>query len=116
MDDDTLSFRRIVRKGSGPPPSVPLPVPFSETPSLALELATKFPSVFGAHIIDDDQDHVADEEEDTIQSFEFTGELRKLKETGGSDRRSFVEQLENAFCTPPQLELKFGGRRASVAD
>ena len=117
-DDDTLSLRRTVKKGSGPPPSVPLPVPFfSDLPSLATELAMEMPSAFGVHIMDDDQDHVADEEEDTIQSFDFTGELKKLKETGGSDRRSFVEQLENAFRTPPQLELDFKvGGRASVSD
>ena len=70
------------------------------------------------HIMDDDQDNVADEEGDTVQSLDFTGELKKLKETGGFDGQSFVEQLESAFCTPTQLKLNFkvGGGRASVAD
>ncbi|KAH9923820.1 uncharacterized protein B0H18DRAFT_1105173 [Fomitopsis serialis] len=47
-------------------------------------------------------------EDDTKKSFDFTGELRKLNESGGSDRRSFVEQLENAFRTPAKIELEYG--------
>ena len=33
--------------------------------------------------------------EDTKNTFDFTGELKKLNESGASDRRRFVEQLEN---------------------
>jgi len=47
-------------------------------------------------------------EDDTKQSFDFTGELRKLNESGASDRRSFVEQLENAFRTPARVDLRYG--------
>ncbi|PPQ74616.1 hypothetical protein CVT24_004162 [Panaeolus cyanescens] len=50
-------------------------------------------------------------DEDTKKSFDFTGELKKLNESGASDRRSFVEQLENAFRTPAKVDLRcgFGG-------
>ncbi|KAH7906866.1 hypothetical protein BJ138DRAFT_568044 [Hygrophoropsis aurantiaca] len=47
------------------------------------------------------------EEDDTKKSFDFTGELQKLNESGGSDRRSFVEQLENAFRTPAKIDLRY---------
>ena len=47
-------------------------------------------------------------EDDTKKSFDFTGELRKLNESGASDRRSFVEQLENAFRTPARVDLRYG--------
>ncbi|KAH9837979.1 uncharacterized protein C8Q71DRAFT_898946 [Rhodofomes roseus] len=64
----------------------------------------------------DEDDHQADiessptspAEDDTKKSFDFTGELRKLNESGGSDRRSFVEQLENAFRTPAKIGLDYG--------
>ncbi|KIP05270.1 hypothetical protein PHLGIDRAFT_128997 [Phlebiopsis gigantea 11061_1 CR5-6] len=46
-------------------------------------------------------------EDDTKKSFDFTGELRRLTESGASDRRSFVEQVENAFRTPARVELDF---------
>ncbi|KAF5312056.1 hypothetical protein D9619_003769 [Psilocybe cf. subviscida] len=46
-------------------------------------------------------------DDDTKKSFDFTGELRLLNESGGSDRRSFVEQLENAFRTPAKVDLKY---------
>ncbi|KAF7293671.1 hypothetical protein MIND_01147100 [Mycena indigotica] len=39
------------------------------------------------------------------KSFDFTGELQKLNEPGASDRRSSVEQLENAFKTPANIDL-----------
>ncbi|KAJ7585387.1 hypothetical protein C8J56DRAFT_122743 [Mycena floridula] len=42
---------------------------------------------------------------DTKKAFDFMGELKKLNESGASDRRSFVEQLENAFKTPAKIDL-----------
>ena len=44
-------------------------------------------------------------DEDTKNTFDFSGE------SGASDRRSFVEQLENAFQTPAKVDLcyDFGG-------
>jgi len=56
-------------------------------------------------------------DEYTKNTFDFTGELKKLNESGASDRRSFVEQLENAFRTPAKVDLcyDFGGHlRADV--
>ncbi|KAG1731852.1 uncharacterized protein EDB91DRAFT_1252010 [Suillus paluster] len=31
--------------------------------------------------------------------------IEKLNESGGSDRLSFVKQLENMFCTPAKIDL-----------
>ena len=44
-------------------------------------------------------------EEDTKKSFDFTGEIKRLNESGASDRASFVEQLEMAFKTPAKIDL-----------
>ncbi|KIK67170.1 hypothetical protein GYMLUDRAFT_69362 [Collybiopsis luxurians FD-317 M1] len=60
-----------------------------------------------------DMDEMMDvDEDDTKKSFDFTGELQKLNESGGSDRASFVEQLEKAFRTPAKIDLRydFGGQ------
>jgi hypothetical protein len=46
-------------------------------------------------------------EEDTKKSFDFTGEIRRLNESGASDRDSFVEQLEMAFRTPAKIDLHY---------
>jgi hypothetical protein len=85
------------------PPSLPLPI-------------------FHVSLVDDEQNeydidestHTSDE--DTKKSFDFTGELKKLNESGASDRRSFVEQLENAFQTPAKVDLcyDFGGHVRAV--
>jgi serine/arginine repetitive matrix protein 2 len=67
--------------------------------------------VFRAQIFDEDVNHAYVEdsspEDDTKKSFNFTGELKKLNESGASDRRSFVEKLENAFRTPARIDLKY---------
>ncbi|KAF5393347.1 hypothetical protein D9757_000790 [Collybiopsis confluens] len=72
------------------------------------------------HLIDVNDNHAdmdemmmdMDEDDDTKKSFDFTGELQKLNESGGSDRASFVEQLEKAFRTPAKIDLRydFGGQ------
>ena len=79
----------------------------------AEELPTIQLPVFRAQVIDDegelDLDSVhSDAEEDTKKSFDFTGELAKLNESGGSDRRSFIEQVESAFKTPAKIAINFG--------
>ena len=101
----------------------PASEPFSSNPP-AEELPSAPPvlplPVLHVSLIDDEQngydiDEVTDE--DTKKSFDFTGELKKLNESGASDRRSFVEQLENAFRTPAKVDLRydFGGHlRADV--
>ncbi|KAI0692931.1 hypothetical protein C8T65DRAFT_711302 [Cerioporus squamosus] len=112
--DDTLSFRPPPSPGS--PPKTALPVPEPEVGQLA-EAQPEVP-VFQAQLFDteanqaelDDGEHTgpnALSEDDTKKSFDFTGELRKLNESGGSDRASFVEQLETAFKTPARIELGF---------
>ncbi|KAG1727136.1 hypothetical protein EDB19DRAFT_1914356 [Suillus lakei] len=108
--DDTLSFHpnpmiaHPPLPSPGLPPEMPLPSPKGSV--------TEAP-VFRAKVIDED-DHHADIEEagmssedDTKKSFDFTGELQKLNESGGSDRLSFVEQLENAFRTPAKIDLRY---------
>jgi len=72
---------------------------------------------FRASLIDEEDNHPniddggATSDEDTKKSFDFTGGLKKLNESGASDRRSFVEQLENVFRTPAEVDLcyDFGG-------
>jgi serine/arginine repetitive matrix protein 2 len=46
-------------------------------------------------------------EDDTKKSFDFTGEIKRLNESGASDRASFVEQLEMAFKTPAKIDLQY---------
>ncbi|KAF6758956.1 hypothetical protein DFP72DRAFT_164935 [Ephemerocybe angulata] len=53
-----------------------------------------------------DDNLTSSDENYTKRSFDFTGELAKLNESGASDRRSFVEQLENAFKTPAKVDLR----------
>lgn len=56
----------------------------------------------------DEGGHGSESEDDTKKSFDFMGELQKLKEPGGSGRHSFIEQVKNAFKTPARIELGFG--------
>ncbi|KAG2365179.1 hypothetical protein BDR07DRAFT_1470529 [Suillus spraguei] len=108
--DDTLSFNPNLTIAHPPLPSPGLP---PEMPLPLLKGSVTEVPVFCAKIIDED-DHHADVEEagmssedDTKKSFDFTGELQKLNESGGSNRLSFVEQLENAFRTPAKIDLRY---------
>ncbi|PPQ86590.1 hypothetical protein CVT25_006113 [Psilocybe cyanescens] len=69
-------------------------------PSLPPSLPAFHAELVDAHDnhIDIDIDHSSSstEDGDTKKSFDFTGELARLSESGGSDLRCFVEQLENA--------------------
>ncbi|KAJ6514305.1 hypothetical protein C8R47DRAFT_962300 [Mycena vitilis] len=110
--DDTLSFRPPSVHAQLPSPGLPphLPLPGSPSPaSSPLPQHLQLP-VLNIQLIDDEGHHgdidEASSEEDTKKSFDFTGELQKLNESGASDRRSFVEQLENAFKTPAKLDLR----------
>ncbi|GJE99043.1 hypothetical protein PsYK624_152830 [Phanerochaete sordida] len=105
--DKMLTLKRRERAPSpGLPPSTPLPCPEDE-----LELEPEAPQpTFRASLFDEydneaDLDDVSDEEDHTKKSFDFTGELRLLTESGTGDRLSFVEQLENAFRTPADVSL-----------
>ena len=98
------------------PPTDALPIP-SSSPLPLLQLP-----VFHASLIDDEQnrydiDGMNTSDEDTKKTFDFTGELKNLNDSGGSDHRSFVEQLENAFRTPAKVDLFYdvgGHLRADV--
>ncbi|KAG7090453.1 hypothetical protein E1B28_009569 [Marasmius oreades] len=107
--EDTLSFR--------PPPSPPADSSFALVPDVEPDVDScsepeplNLP-IFHANVIDEndnlvDDEITEDESDHTKKSFDFTGELNKLNESGASDRRSFVEQLENAFKTPAKVDLR----------
>ncbi|KAF8996426.1 hypothetical protein BDQ17DRAFT_1364415 [Cyathus striatus] len=107
--DDTLSYRggnNVEGNESPISPSEDM-IPISDVaPRLDMP-------IFRAELVDDAGEHAdVDEggvtsEEDTNKSFDFTGELQKLNESGASDRRSFVEQVENAFKTPAKVDLRY---------
>lgn len=122
MLDDTFSYHDSI---SPPSPGFSL-----FHPSLSMPGRSKFPTqnpkldlvelprfhfvntdsqLQGPNEVDIDADvteSLCTEEGDTKKSFDFTGELKKLNESGGSERKSFVEQLENAFKTPAKVDLK----------
>ena len=112
--EDTVSYRQE-RTASLPvpaamsrPPAIPLP---SIEPS-SFKSASEVP-VFRAFVIDEQNNHhdidesSISSEDDTKKSFDFTGELKKLNHSGVSHRRSFVEQLENAFGTPAGVDMQY---------
>ncbi|KAH0838886.1 hypothetical protein J3R83DRAFT_7313 [Lanmaoa asiatica] len=111
--DDTISFDREPMHPSLPSPGLPpeMPLPVLDNPSPRSSLSET--PVFRATVIDEDDHHAEVEEagtlseDDTKKSFDFTGELQKLNESGASDRRSFIEQLENAFRTPAKVDLRY---------
>ncbi|KAF8429851.1 hypothetical protein L210DRAFT_3652038 [Boletus edulis BED1] len=109
--EDTISLNR--QSAHPPLPSPGLP---PETPLLVLDTTSTRSSlaelpVFRATVINEDEHHVDVEEagtlleDDTKRSFNFTGKLQKLNESGASDRCSFIEQLKNAFRTPAKIDL-----------
>ncbi|KAJ8520630.1 hypothetical protein ONZ45_g2582 [Pleurotus djamor] len=102
--EDTLDFPRSAVTTASPPVDAPLNVSASSD--------YPYPQ-FHAALIDENDHHIdldtcqsSSDDDDTKRSFDFTGELQLLNESGASDRRSFVEQLENAFRTPAKLDLK----------
>ena len=117
--EDTLSYRPECTDGSpvslsmtGPPT---IPLPDIVTSSASSCAPTVEVPVFRASVVDEDDNHAdiddfaaSSSEDDTKKSFDFTGELQKLNQSGASDRRSFVEQLENAFRTPAKIDLRYG--------
>ena len=118
LDDlkDTISFSPaplgLLPPSPGLPPESPLP-----TPAISQACAVRSSgSVKSRHLTpeeghgdDDESDSSSLEENDTKKSFDFTGELKKLSESTGTHRNSFVEQLESAFRTPAKYHLdRFG--------
>ncbi|KIL67250.1 hypothetical protein M378DRAFT_9499 [Amanita muscaria Koide BX008] len=122
-ENDTFSFpipTEAANNSYGPsvlPPTGPLPTASSEASSA---------SVFRVHIIDEDENHIGTlcvSERECTSGFDFTGELKKLDESVGSDSKSFVEQddlvkLNMSTSTSSSNRLngelnasfKFGGR------
>lgn len=87
---------------------VPLVLPFAPTDATILPdepIPVFRAQVFQADPVTGDSDVTSDE--DTKKSFDFTGEIRMLNESGASDRQSFVEQLESAFKTPARIDLRY---------
>ena len=111
--DDTLSFRPSPPPGS--PPKMALPTPDvsthededDEEPQVPVFQAQLFDTEANEAEIDDGECPTSPSDDDTKKSFDFTGELRLLNESGGSDRASFVEQVEQAFKTPGRIQLGF---------
>ncbi|KIY52945.1 hypothetical protein FISHEDRAFT_69402 [Fistulina hepatica ATCC 64428] len=116
--DDTLSFPASAVPSSLPPTSPPAePLPTPEVSVVQNNEDDDSAPVFCANVtvdggdcveLDIEEDHLSEEDQD--KSFDFTNELKKLSESGGSDRLSFVEQLENAFRTPAdsKVDLVYG--------
>ncbi|KAF8269417.1 hypothetical protein EI94DRAFT_1725227 [Lactarius quietus] len=108
--EDTISFSPAqlvhIPPSPGLPPESPLP-----TPVLSQVCAGRSAGSMDSTqpIADDDESDSSSLENDTKRSFDFTGELKKLSESAGTHRHSFVEQLESAFRTPAKYHLdKFG--------
>lgn len=115
--EDTINFGRLsdsLDQGAG--------TPEDESPP-----SSPPPPVFRARVIDesDNQADIIEDEElcaheydenFTKKSFDFTGEINRLTESGASDSRSFMEQLEKAFKSPAKIDLRydFGGEVLTV--
>ena len=89
---------------------IPLEPSLSPSPTDTAILPAEPIPIFRAQVFHVDSgsgDSDATSDEDTKKSFDFTGEIRMLNESGASDRQSFVEQLENAFKTPARIDLRY---------
>lgn len=117
-DDDTLDLNKRLIRVEGDSADVEYPrsiLPPLDFPDLLSEVLG--PPIFDASLGNDtcaledvDEGEHADADldldVDTKQSFDFTGELRRLNESGASDRHSFFEQLECASKTPAMVDLR----------
>ncbi|KAH8836085.1 hypothetical protein DL96DRAFT_107990 [Flagelloscypha sp. PMI_526] len=110
---ETETFTPVQRNlppSPGLPPGEPLPRP--STPGAESSQPLLAPPRFKAHVINSNgipssPSSSSSDGDNTKKSFDFTGELQKLNESGGGDRKSFVEQLENAFKTPAKVDLRY---------
>ena len=92
----------------GLPPKGPLPIPAvmpTSVPPSDRQMISVLRKDEAQPEDRDESDSSSLEENDTRKSFDFTSELKSLSESAGSHRRSFVEQLENAFRTPAKYDL-----------
>jgi serine/arginine repetitive matrix protein 2 len=111
--EDILSLTRapVVCPPPSPglPPESPLPTPVVSQTCAVRSGGPVNSTQLIAEDDDDDESDASLEENDTKRSFDFTGELKKLSENAGTNRHSFMEQLENAFRTPAKYDLdRFG--------
>ena len=112
LTEDTLTSLRqslsLRPPSPGLPPESPLPTPVISHPSV---VHSSFPVIPMPWVDDgqqgdpDESDLSSIEENDTKRSFDFTSEFKRLSESAGSHRHSFMEQLENAFRTPAKYDL-----------
>ena len=118
---DELKFILAARSETGSivenlSPDTPTPAFVPKLSALAdTTPQTNEPPIFRITLTDEDDQNgfgidgesAHSSEEDTKKSFDFTGEIMKLNESGASDRASFVEQLEMAFKTPAKVDLHY---------
>ncbi|KAG6865214.1 hypothetical protein C0991_004415 [Blastosporella zonata] len=111
-DGDTMSFRDVNQEspdvsfvGSTIEHELLSDPPVLELPTFRAQLIDEEEN---EAILDADVDAMSSDEDNTKKSFDFTGEIKKLNESVGSDRQSFVAQLEEAFRTPAKINLRYG--------
>ncbi|KAH8109421.1 hypothetical protein DFH11DRAFT_933783 [Phellopilus nigrolimitatus] len=109
--DRSLDFERSRSPSMYPLPPSPGSPPCMPLPPLELEHRWKPdmpvfrpPSPDEGDETDIDGMELSDDE--TKKSFDFTGELNRLDSSNTSDRRSFVMQLEDAFKTPSNVDIR----------
>ena len=111
-DDCTRRLGESLSRCSTPasplsPPAFTFPKALPQEP--VVDAPPSLPPVPVFQLFDEDANHADIEssptspaDDDTKKSFDFTGELRKLNESGASDRRSFVEQLGTRSVRRPR--------------
>lgn len=103
----------------GLPPVCPLPTPIASHTSVVHSSRPLIPVPWMDDVQlegPEESDSSSLEENDTKRSFDFTTELKRLSESAGSHRRSFMEQLENAFRTPAKYDLEGFGQFGPYED
>jgi serine/arginine repetitive matrix protein 2 len=100
--DSPAMLSRSLSNSPDSPPSLPLPT--LDAPPFQL------PAIMLSSLEQDTMTSLSptSDTDDTKKSFDFTGEIKRLNESGVSHRRSFIEQLENAFKTPAKVDLRYG--------
>jgi serine/arginine repetitive matrix protein 2 len=103
----------------GLPPVCPLPTPVASHASVVHSSRPLIPVPWMDDVQlegPEESDSSSLEENDTKRSFDFTTELKRLSESAGSHRHSFMEQLENAFRTPAKYDLEGFGQFGPYED
>jgi hypothetical protein len=121
--EDTLTSlpRSLTQQPPSPglPPEGPLPTPMVSHESVLDPGRPVTPTPWMDDVQPEDPDETDSSslgENDTKRSFDFTSELKRLSESTGSHRHSFMEQLENAFRTPAKFDLDGFGQFGSYGD